>query len=311
MNKWKQLVEALLLSQKREWELARTNYAALSKVQTKRLDLQGYPVILQYNPERIRSSAAKIDRASLQKRPCFFCNRAQEQKGLSYNGDFQLLVNPYPIFGEHLTVPLQRHEVQQILSYYKDMLSLASDLEDFVVFYNGPNCGASAPDHMHFQATRKGALPIEENYKNASKEMVWQGNDTELYTLAGFITSVFILVSCNLSEAVTTFNLLYAQLDVKENAYEPMMNVVTWKEGESWISCIFPRKELRPSCFYAEGEANILLSPAIVEMAGFFVVPLEKDFQKVTARDLEIILKEVSISEEEKNKIVCKIKQQL
>ena len=197
--------------------------------------------------------------------------------------------------------------MKQILPYYEDMLWLAHDLQDYAVFYNGPKCGAYAPDHMHFQAMERGNLPIEMNYKKASKGVVWEGRNTVLYVLYDFMASAFLLISSDLREADYAFKQLYAQLEIKEGDSEPMMNVVTWKDEDNWISCIFPRKELRPSCFYAEGDANILISPATVEMAGLFITPLEKDFDKVTSEDLETILREVSISEEEKNEIVRKM----
>lgn len=305
MNELRERVEDLLDNQIRDWELVRTNTYALASLKTRYLYIRDFPVILQFNPERIRSSAAKT--ASLQARPCFFCHRPEEQYGIDYNDAFDILVNPYPISSGHLTIPLKWHEDQQILPYYEDMLWLAHDLQDYAVFYNGPKCGASAPDHMHFQAMERGNLPIEMNYKKASKGVVWEGRNTVLYVLYDFMASAFLLISSDLREADYAFKQLYAQLEIKEGDSEPMMNVVTWKDEDNWISCIFPRKELRPSCFYAEGDANILISPATVEMAGLFITPLEKDFDKVTSEDLETILREVSISEEEKNEIVRKM----
>lgn len=307
MNELRERVEDLLDNQIRNWELVRTNTYALASLKTRYLYIKDFPVILQFNPERIRSSAAKTDTASLQARPCFFCHRPEEQYGIDYNDAFDILVNPYPISSVHLTIPLKWHEDQQILPYYEDMLWLAHDLQDYAVFYNGPKCGASAPDHMHFQAMERGNLPIEMNYKKASKGVVWEGRNTVLYVLYDFMASAFLLISSDLREADYAFKQLYAQLEIKEGDSEPMMNVVTWKDEDNWISCIFPRKELRPSCFYAEGDANILISPATVEMAGLFITPLEKDFDKVTSEDLETILREVSISEEEKNEIVRKM----
>ena len=307
MNELRERVEDLLDNQIRDWELVRTNTYALASLKTRYLYIKDFPVILQFNPERIRSSAAKTDTASLQARPCFFCHRPEEQYGIDYNDAFDILVNPYPISSGHLTIPLKWHEDQQILPYYEDMLWLAHDLQDYAVFYNGPKCGASAPDHMHFQAMERGNLPIEMNYKKASKGVVWEGRNTVLYVLYDFMASAFLLISSDLREADYAFKQLYAQLEIKEGDSEPMMNVVTWKDEDNWISCIFPRKELRPSCFYAEGDANILISPATVEMAGLFITPLEKDFDKVTSEDLETILREVSISEEEKNEIVRKM----
>lgn len=303
-------IEDLFSNQLRDWALAKANYDALAKVKTRTLFIGEFPVVVQYNPERIRSSAAKTDAATLRERPCFFCTSPEEQESMEYNDAFEIRVNPYPIDGRHLTLPLKWHERQQILPYYEDMLDMAFNMPEYVIFYNGPKCGASAPDHMHFQAISKGNLPIEENYKRAQKRMVWQGDYTTLYALHHFIASVFVLASSHPRAILAAFNRLYDRLEIKEGEYEPMVNIVTWKENDVLVTCLFPRKELRPSCFYAEGEGNILISPATVEMAGLFITPREKDFEKVTASDLETILKEVSLPEEAMNEVIRKFIQE-
>ncbi len=311
MNDLEQQIESLLLSQKKDWKLACDNYASLTHVQTRCFEGDSRLTILQFNPERIRSSAAKIDKASLAARPCFFCHRPEEQKSVVFNDLFEILVNPYPIFNDHLTVPLRRHEKQQIAPYYGDMLDLVSALPGYALFYNGPKCGASAPDHMHFQAGRRGGFPIVESWAEASKAIVREGDRTRLYALSDHLPTAFILVSADKAEAVEVFTLLYNEMDVKPGDYEPMMNVLVWTEGDSRITCVFPRRELRPSCYYAEGDDNILISPATVEMSGLFVVPLEKDFRKVTYADLEKVWREVSITEAEKNEIIRKIREKV
>lgn len=311
MSDLTQQIATLFLAQKQDWKLARDNYAALANVQTRYFKEDGKNTVLQFNPERIRSSAAKIDNASLNARPCFFCHRPEEQKSILYNDTFEILLNPYPIFQNHLTIPLRRHEKQQIGPYYKEMLDLASDLSGYAIFYNGPKCGASAPDHMHFQAGNVSAFPLVRNSKEASKALVWQGKHSALSVLSGDCPVVLQFVSTDKGEVASAFEKVYNLMPVKPGEYEPMMNILTWMEGKTWVSCIFPRKELRPSCYYAEGEANILISPATVEMSGLFVVPLEKDFEKVTYVDLKKIWKEVSIAETEKNEIILKIKEKI
>lgn len=306
MNELEERVERLLQEQSETWDLVQTNYNALANVQTRVLQINGRPVELQLNKERIRSSAANVDAKSLQARPCFFCNRPEKQSSTWYMNDFEILVNPYPIFEDHLTIPLIGHEKQTILPYYEDLLSLASDLPGFVVFYNGPACGASAPDHMHFQAAKKGSLPIEWNYEKTPKGIVWEGKHASLYAFTECLPSAFMLESTDMSEAVDIFHRLCAQMETKEGEDGPRMNVVCWVDGNFWCTIIYPRAVSRPACFFAEGEANILISPAAVEMAGLFVVPLEKDFLKVTAADLAAILKEVSITEEEQKTIIRK-----
>ena len=219
MNELRERVEDLLDNQIRDWELVRTNTYALASLKTRYLWIRDFPVILQFNPERIRSSAAKTDTASLQARPCFFCHRTEEQYSIDYNDAFEILANPYPISSGHLTIPLKWHEDQQILPYYEDMLWLAHDLQDYAVFYNGPKCGASAPDHMHFQAMERGNLPIEMNYKKASKGIVWEGRNTVLYVLYDFMASAFLLISSDLREADYAFKQLYAQLETKRRRF--------------------------------------------------------------------------------------------
>lgn len=308
MNDLEREIEFLLIDQKQDWKLARENYGSLTNVQTRYFQDDYRTTILQFNPERIRSSAAKIDKASLLARPCFFCHRPEEQKGVTYNDAFEILVNPYPIFEDHLTVPLRWHEKQQIKPYYEDMLDIVSDLSDYALFYNGPKCGASAPDHMHFQAGKKEEFPVVRNWPNFPKQVVWESERTGFYASVDLLPVCFILVSRDKGEAAAVFELLYDMMPMGLDDYEPMMNLLAWREDDVWITCIFPRRELRPSCYYAEGDANILISPATVEMAGLFVVPLEKDFKKVTFADLEKVWEEVSITEDEENELIRKIR---
>lgn len=311
MNDLEREIEFLLIDQKQDWKLARENYGSLTNVQTRYFQDDYRTTILQFNPERIRSSAAKIDKASLLARPCFFCHRPEEQKGVTYNDAFEILVNPYPIFEDHLTVPLRWHEKQQIKPYYEDMLDIVSDLSDYALFYNGPKCGASAPDHMHFQAGKKEEFPVVRNWPNFPKQVVWESERTGFYASVDLLPVCFILVSRDKGEAAAVFELLYDMMPMGPDDYEPMMNLLAWREDDVWITCIFPRRELRPSCYYAEGDTNILISPATVEMAGLFVVPLEKDFKKVTFADLEKVWEEVSITEDEENELIRKIRDEV
>lgn len=292
------------------WELAKVNYAALAKVQSRTLEVNGYPVMLQFNPERIRSSAAKIDKQTLASRPCFLCegNRPGGQRWIDFGDDYQIIVNPYPIFREHLTIPIRAHQEQRIRSRYRDMLLLAEALRDFIIFYNGPNCGASAPDHMHFQAGNKGFLPLEENWKKAGREEVASFGQATLYALRDFLQPMFVIISANQDDAASLFDRFYSFLEIKPGEYEPMMNVLAWVEAGKWITCIYPRKKLHPACYHATGDANILISPATVEMAGVFVAPLEKDYRKVTAGDIRQILSEVCLSEEDMDRLISQLK---
>lgn len=310
MTELEERVESFLQAQLEDWKLAGDNHAALSNVRTRLIEVDGLYRFVQFNPERIRSSAASTDVAVLKARPCFFCNRLQDQESIPFNQYFDILVNPYPIFESHLTIPLILHESQQIFRYIEDMLLLAASLPDYFVFYNGPRCGASAPDHMHFQAARQGCLPFIEHCRNFKLPLhpIHTGQSTTLYRFHTCSPSGFLIASSFLEEAVAAFELVYSELEIKPGDYEPMMNILVWMEDTGmWRICMFPRRELRPSCFYAEGDANLLISPATVEMAGMFITPREKDFQKVTAADLKTILSEVSLTDEEMERITRNI----
>ncbi|MDR1526208.1 MAG: DUF4922 domain-containing protein [Dysgonamonadaceae bacterium] len=271
----KDKVNQLFKDQFIHWELARKNYKALEQVKTKTLDVNGYRYKVQFNPARILSSAAKVDSQSISVRPCFLCNdhRPPEQKGILFKEQYTILINPYPIFPRHLTVPAGEHTPQRIASRFGDMLDLSQQLDDYIVFYNGPKCGASAPDHFHFQAGNKGFLPIENerNWPNAIR-----------------------IESENKQEMLDRFQQHYNALPLQPDDVEPMLNILTGYECGKWMTHLFPRKKHRPACYSAEGDANLLISPASVDMGGVFITPREKDFQKITAEDIAEILNEVN-----------------
>ena len=267
-------VNQLFEEQLKSWELARNNYEALKQVKVKTLDVNGHLYKVQFNPARIASSSAKVDPESILERECFLCsgNRPPEQEGVSFKEQYTILINPYPIFPRHLTIPSVEHTLQLIASRFGDMLDLAQELDDYVVFYNGQKSGASAPDHFHFQAGSKGFLPIENdrNWKNAIR-----------------------IESENKQEMLDCFQQTYDDLPLQPEDAEPMLNILTWYEKGKWTTSLFPRKKHRPACYFAEGDANLLISPAAVDMGGVFVTPLEKDFEKIRAENIADILEEV------------------
>lgn len=181
----------LIRTQLQDWPLAKNNYDGLQKVITRDVLLPGGSTVqVQFNPERIRSSAAKVDAKSIQERACFLCaeNRPPQQQGLAFDDDYTILINPFPIFPEHLTIPHNSHTDQLIAPYFGTMLSLAKELEGFTLFYNGPKCGASAPDHFHFQAGTKGFMPIEEDFRSGEyANLIAKENEIEVYNWKGYI----------------------------------------------------------------------------------------------------------------------------
>ena len=307
MNDLELQVKKLLDNQLHTWQVVQDNYAALDFVQMRRIECLGREVLLQFNPKRIRSSAAKVDKASLEARPCFFCYRPKEQESVIYNSDFEILVNPFPIFQEHLTIPLLRHERQQVKPYMGTMLDLAKSLPSFAIFYNGPKCGASAPDHMHFQAGTREGFPVIQNWIREEKKLIWEKNGVNLYMNSYISPTTLFLVSKDREGVLELFERLYDLLEIKQEEYEPRINLLTWVNQEEWIICLFPRESSRPSCYYAEENDKILISPATVEMSGLFITPLESDFLKVTAKDLQKIWQEVSVEKDKIESLICKI----
>lgn len=294
-------IKKLLADQLATWETARANYAALAGIRVKELDVDGTPYKVQFNPARIVSSAARVDAKSISERKCFLCpgNLPPEQKGIPFGGHYRILVNPFPIFPRHLTIPDTEHVPQRIASRFPDMLDLARLLTDYTVFYNGPHCGASAPDHAHFQAGNRGFLPIEKTWRTQVAGKVTDYGQAVLWQLDDAPRTTLVIESAEKEDAEKLFCLLYRSLPVKPGEEEPMMNVLARYEADRWTVFVFPRRKHRPDCYTAEGEAHLLISPASVDLGGVFITPVEKDFRKITAEDVKRILGEVCLSADE------------
>lgn len=306
-------IQNLLDEQLASWELARNNYQALRQVRTKELDVNGTRYQVQFNPARIVSSSAKVDSKSIQERKCFLCteNLPNEQRSIPFKMHYNILVNPFPIFPRHLTIPEVEHTDQRIRNRFADMLDLAAVANEYVIFYNGPKCGASAPDHAHFQAGNKGFLPIEVDWRDGSR-LVLEYGSAMLWSLDDAYCPALIIESPERWDAAELFDIVYDAMEVKPGEDEPMMNLLAWVNVEgNWVVCIFPREKHRPSCYSAEGEANILISPASVDMGGVFITPREEDFEKLTAADIANILKEVCLSPIEFKQLIQRINHQV
>lgn len=302
------LVDNLLQSQIATWEMAKTNYAALDDVRVKKFTIDGITLCVQYNAARIASSAAKTDAQSIKERKCFLCkeNRPTQQLGIEWGNDYEILVNPFPIFPRHLTIPCRTHTIQSIKGRIADMFRLAEDLPDFDIFYNGPKCGASAPDHMHFQAGNKGFMPFFDELNPL--QMADCGNGVKVTTQSKANCTAIVLQSATVEAAEAWFNKLISLAPHREGEIEPRLNLLCRKEAEGWLLAVFLRTAHRPTCFYAEGDERLLISPASVDMGGVFITPIENDFEKVTASDLSRIYKEVCISSDEALKICKQLK---
>ena len=301
-----QTIHNLLTEQLASWETARNNYAALSGVQVKELNVNGTLYKVQFNPARIVSSGAKVDAKSIKERKCFLC-----PANIPFEGHYNILVNPFPIFPRHLTVPETAHVAQRIAPRFGDMLDLARQLTDYTIFYNGPKCGASAPDHAHFQAGNKGFMPIEQDWRRQVAGKVADYGQATLWWLNDAPRTTLVIESADRKTAIKLFDTVYHSLDIQPGEDEPMMNVLVMYEDNKWIVFVFPRAKHRPACYTAEGDANLLSSPASVDLGGVFITPVEKDFIKITAEDIAQILGEVCLSPADFQKVRKRIQEQL
>ena len=294
------------------WPQAAGNFEALKGVRVKEVNLPGWTVKVQFNPARIVSSSAKVDAKSLKERKCFLCaaNRPDVQTGIEWGGRYTVLVNPFPIFPRHLTIPDNSHTDQLITGRIADMVRLASELEEYTVFYNGPRCGASAPDHMHFQAGNSDFLTLASALENAEFKTVATDGDATLALVDTLPLKVFVIdTPVDEPEAAERlFGRLYAAIPVPEGEKEPMMNLLCYPTPAGVRLVVIPRKRHRPSFYGTEGEGTMLLSPASVDMGGVFITPLEKDFNALDADTIIRILDELCLSADELNEIASNVR---
>lgn len=288
-------VRKLLKHQKQNWPLVKTNYEALEKVEQRKISFVGFDVFLQFNPARALSTNAKIDPKSIESRPCFLCetNRPAQQDGLKY-GNYTILVNPFPIFNEHFTIASNIHTEQKILPYVKDMMDLSKSLSQYIIFYNGPRCGASAPDHLHFQAVAINRLPLVKDYfylKEEKAELLQTDGDTNLYVLRDYIRNVYCIESIHPYDAKKVFKKLYMFLK-SDDSQEPMLNVYALYKSNTYYLMVVPRSNFRPWQYFEEGDDRITVSPAAVEMAGVLVTPVKEHFDKMDRMDVISILEQ-------------------
>ena len=296
-------------NQLNQWKDVAKRFEELVGVQTREVG----SALAQFNPARLVSTGAKIDKATLAKRPCFLCekNRPGEQIVLPFGNDFDILVNPFPILPVHFTIPSRHHQQQAIAENYVQMHRLLRAYPQLMVFYNGPKCGASAPDHLHFQAGTSGILPLQRDWQRLYETSLplLKLNDAEgIYEIKDYICPALAIVSHTEKHDVELFSRLYEALPIKEDETEPMMNIVAWRNGEAFISVVFPREKHRPDCYSAEGEAQCLVSPGSLDMAGLMILPRQSDFEGMTAERAKVILREVSLSDEAMKDVVKRLR---
>ena len=292
------------------WTDARHRFRDLKHVETRQFSDQ---LKLQWNPARIVSTGAKIDKKTLGERPCFLCdkNRPKEQMSKQIDEKFHLLVNPFPILPVHFTIPARKHQPQLIYKNYGEMHRFISLHSELMVFYNGPKCGASAPDHLHFQAGTNGILPLQTNWQRLSRnltDIISLNDEEKISVVRDFIVPAFVIISKSAESDEALFRRLYKAMPQRGDETEPMMNIISWRKGEEFISVVIPREKHRPEAYFAEGDAQFVVSPGALDMSGLIITPREEDFRKLTEEKALSLLQECGVSEEKMNAIIAKLK---
>lgn len=301
-------IRAFFTHQLDTWDEIRQRYEALKHVGLKQLGHRQ----LQYNPARMVSTGAQIDRQTIAQRACFLCekNRPEEQLTIDLGDDFELMVNPFPVLPMHFTIVRKTHVSQTILENYTEIYRLLELFPELFVFYNGPMSGASAPDHMHFQAGIGQELPLMTVLRKLEKELqvlIKQGNGSSLSMFNSASFKAFVIKSKAQETEMTLFKQLYAAMPVREGEKEPRMNIVAWRDGSEDVIVVLPRDNHRPACYFEEGDRRMVISPGALDMAGLIITPREEDFNRMSEDKLISILKEVSIKEKDMKNIKEKL----
>lgn len=300
-----------------QWPMACANFRALKNVKVRTMNIGGLEVVLQHNPARMVSSAAKLDKSSIAVRPCFLCNRFPEQSFLRFDGrkgkKYDILLNPFPIFPEHLVIALSRHAPQSIWERYIDILDLSRKYQGYTFFYNGPHSGASAPDHHHFQAAPSGLMPLEADVdsllssSSETLEYLTSVRDASLYHYKKYLKGVFVLSATTSKSAAKLFYRLLDCVDIPQGESEPLFNLISWYSGGEFRSIVVFRTCHRSHHYFSEGEDHLTMSPGCADMGGCLIAPVEEDFNRLDERLLSEVLSEVTLSGESEQRIIRKL----
>ena len=296
------------------WADADRRYRDLRRVETRELPIGASTIMAQWNPARIVSTGAKMDSKTLGERPCFLCveNRPKEQMKRVVDGKWELLVNPFPILPMHFTIPSLKHRPQAIKDSIGEMYRLLTDYPDLLVFYNGPKCGASAPDHAHLQAGTSGVVPLQKSWQRLSRDLtpvVTLSEDAEISIIADYSCPALLIRSTTKEAGDRLFRHLYAALPQREDETESMMNILGWRRDDDYLLVVIPRKKHRPDCYTAEGNSQFVVSPGALDMAGLMITPREEDFRRLTPELAISILREVALSDATFNDVVQHMKE--
>lgn len=322
----KKNIENFINDQLSRWSDACNNFRALKSVRIREMEVGGLPVKVQFNPVRIVSASADVSTSAVKARKCFLCreNRPHEQINMRFEGrkgkKYDILVNPFPIFAGHLVIASDKHTEQSIWKRYVDMLDLSKTYGGYTVFYNGPECGASAPDHLHFQAAAKGQMPLEcdvdrclDALRLSSRDIsddlryIASVQEAELYLYSRFLRGIFVLRARTAKSMAKLFYRLLDCAPVCGDGKEPGFNLLTWYKSGEYRSAVIFRSAHRPACYFAEGDERLMISPGCAEMSGLCVVTSEHDFARISPDILHKALSEVTLDKEAEEGILWRL----
>jgi hypothetical protein len=289
-------VEDLLERQTRAWPQLAKGIEGLARATTRPVRIDSFDIFIRHIPHRVASTTASVDRESVAKRPCFLCaqNLPPEEEGLRFDEDFTIYCNPFPIVDRHLTIAHREHVAQRIANQFGNMLDLAAALPGYFVIYNGPECGASAPDHLHFQAGSRLLFPIEKDTAGLTA-----------FTVPNYGRNVFVFRGRDRSALIDRMDQAIALLaESTGKRPEPLVNIAVFCERDEWVAYLFPRGKHRPEVFHT-GELTV--SPASIDLCGIFVVPLAHDFERITGDAIAAIFREVTLPDQQFQQVAAKL----
>ena len=299
LTNWQSRIAALIAQQLATWPMLRGATETLNQAEYKEFSVNGSKVLTQFNPARIVSTAAKVDAASIKARPCFLCaeNLPAEEKGIPFGENYVILCNPFPVLKNHLVISEKSHTPQSILTRFEDFLDLTEAVGDeYFTLYNGASCGASAPDHHHFQACSRERVPLFAEVENRPRNYNQKSDSLSSFTLQDYRLNVLIARGKNKAELNQWFDetIKFLQTKIGTDA-EPMLNLVATHDAHGFTVYLFPRAKHRPACYFAEGENQLTVSPAGIDLTGILVVPNPDHYARISAEDIEKIYAEITL----------------
>ncbi len=302
-------VSRLIADQAGSWPGLGDGILAWRAVETRPLVVEGVEILLQYNPRRILSTSARVDESSIRERACFLCsaNMPVEERGLAFGDGFAVVCNPFPVLENHLVIVSKDHVPQRLTGHIGTLLDLARSLgPDYVSLYNGPACGASAPDHLHFQAGSGKALAILKEASRLSLSIKTTKTPTALATMRSYGAGFIVLrgaVQAALEGRIAKIMLAIAEVSLS-NDDEPMVNLIVRHDTQGWETILIPRAQHRPAAYFAEGDRKVMVSPAAIDLGGLLVVPRESDFLELDAPAVAAIYAETTFNVEKMDSLV-------